>query len=76
VSVRAAQHTALQLKRIAQRQLKNVEPRRRTMPISPSEQLRRFRDGAEFWRVEQGLVTPEQYQRYIDRMAQRLREGR
>lgn len=75
MTVRAGQYAAAQLKRIAQRQVKLVGPRRQAMPISPEEQIRRFQEGAEFWRVEEGLVTPEQYERYIDTMAQRLGAG-
>ena len=75
MSARGARYAATQLKRIAQRQVKNIEPRRRRMPISPSEQRRRFMAGEEVWRVEAGLVTPEQFQRYVEAMRQRLEVG-
>lgn len=64
----AARHTATQLKRIATRQVKALEPRPR--PIRPSEQRRRFAEGEEFWRVQAGQVTPEQWQRYINAMTE------
>lgn len=70
----AAAHTAARLKAIAARQVKKVEPRRQAMPIRPSEQARRFADGEEAWRVEAGLVTPEQYQRYLDAMARQMED--
>ena len=72
MSVRAARYVTNRLKRIAQRQLKAVEPRREKMPIRPSEQLRRFEQGEELWRLEQGLITPEQYARYVEAMRRRL----
>ena len=68
MSVRAGQYAAAQLKRIAQRQVRAIGPRRRRMPIRPSEQRRRFEAGEEAWRVEAGLVTPEQYERYLAAM--------
>ena len=43
-------------------------------PIAPSEQLQRFLTGAERWRVEAGLVTPEQYGEYEMEMLKRLQE--
>ena len=64
----AARFASTRLKRIAQRQVKAVEPRRRRMPIRPSEQARRFVEGEEAWRVDAGMVTPEQWQRYVDAM--------
>lgn len=64
----AAQYAAARLKAIAQQQVKAIE--QRPKPIRPSEQLRRFQSGEESWRVEQGLITPEQYARYIQAMQQ------
>lgn len=65
----AVQYAAARLKRIAQGQVKAIG--QRPKPIRPSEQLRRFEAGEESWRVEQGLVTPEQYERYIQAMQRR-----
>lgn len=73
MSTKAARYVAARMKRIAGRQVKALEGRQR--PIRPSEQLRRFQAGEEAWRVEAGLVTPEQYQRYVDRMERQLMEG-
>lgn len=64
----AAKYAARQLKRIAVRQVKAIEPRRQQMPVRPSEQRRRFVEGEEAWRVNAGLVSPEQFQRYIEAM--------
>lgn len=64
----AARHTAAQLKRIAQRQVKTTGARPR--PIRPSEQYRRFVEGEELWRLEAGHVTPEQWQRYVNTMTE------
>ena len=72
--ISAARYAARRLKQIAQRQVKAVEPRKRRMPVRPSEQARRFMDGEEAWRVEAGLVTPEQYQRYMETMQRRMEE--
>ena len=33
-------------------------------PLSPSEQMRRYLNNEEYWRVEAGLVTPEQFDDY------------
>lgn len=66
----AAQYAARRLKVIAQRQVRAIEPRRQQMPIRPSEQRRRFQAGEEAWRLQAGLITPEQYQRYLDAMSQ------
>jgi hypothetical protein len=74
MTIRAARYTAAQLKRIAKRQAKNIEPRRARMPIPPSEQLRRFQQGEERWRLDAGLVTPEQYRRYEMAMQRRMAE--
>ena len=41
-------------------------------PIAPSQQLERFLAGAERWRVEQGLVTPQEFAEYEQEMLQRL----
>lgn len=68
MTAKAARYAAAQLKRIAQRQIKAIEPRRRKMPIRPSEQRRRFEAGEERWRVDAGLVSEEQYQRYLASM--------
>lgn len=75
MSTRSAQYVANRLKQIAQRQLKVIEPRRRQMPVRPSEQRRRFLEGDESWRVEAGMITPEQYQRYMEAMQRRM-EGK
>ena len=43
-------------------------------PIAPSEQLQRFLTGAERWRVDAGLVTPEEFGQYEQEMIKRLQE--
>lgn len=70
--ITAARYAATRLKALAQRQLKLKGARPR--PVRPSEQLRRFQAGEEAWRVDQGLVTPEQYQRYVDIMTRKMEE--
>jgi hypothetical protein len=70
MSKSAAQYAARRLKMLAQRQVRAIEPRRRQMPIRPSEQRRRYQSGEEAWRLQAGLITPEQYQRYLDAMSQ------
>lgn len=40
--------------------------RQKPMPLSPDEQRRRFQAGTEIRRLEQGEITPKQFQEYID----------
>lgn len=75
-STNSAKFVAQRLKGIAQRQLKVIEPKKRKRPIRPSEQLDRYRTGQERWRLDAGLVTPEQYAKYEKAMKQRMMEGR
>lgn len=70
--VRAARYAAGRLKAIAQRQTQQLAKRPR--PVRPSEQLRRFQEGEERWRLDQGLIGEDQYQRYVEHM-RRLVEG-
>lgn len=41
-------------------------------PISEDEQLDRFMRGAERWRLDAGLITPDQWQEYQATMLRRL----
>lgn len=74
-NIRTAQYVAGRLKQIAQRQVKLLEPRKKRMPVRPSEQERRFLAGEERWRLDAGMVTEEQYARYMQAMQRRM-EGR
>ncbi len=40
--------------------------------ISPSEQQRRFIEGAERWRLEQGLISPTEWHEYEKTMLKQL----
>lgn len=72
---RTAGITAPVLRQVGQAVAGEVKRRKpRTATVSPSEQLDRFIQGAERWRVDAGLVTPEQYARYSDAMLKRLNE--
>ncbi len=71
--INAARHAAIRLKAIAQRQVKLREARPK--PVRPSEQMRRFQEGEEHWRLVEGQITPEQYQHYVEAMTRRMEEG-
>lgn len=76
MSKRAAQYVSADLKRLARRQITTLKKRQpRAQRIPEAEQLRRFEEGAELWRVEAGLVTPDDYDRYVAAMTARLQEG-
>lgn len=70
MSKRAAQWVSANLGRIARAQQARMPQGPRTIP--ETEQMRRFLDGAERWRVEEGLVTPAQWAEYEQEMLRRL----
>ena len=71
MSKQAGQWVAANLGRIAKAQVPQVKKLRRARKLTPSEQMRRYLSGEELWRVQAGLVTPEQYERYAEEMEQR-----
>ena len=71
----AARWMAAQLKGIARRQIKAMGVPKPPPRISEEEQIRRFQDGSELWRVEEGLVTQEDYDRYLAAMEAKLQGG-
>jgi len=71
---KAARYASGQLRRLAQRQIKALGRPRLPPRVPTDEQIRRFQEGAEYWRYEQGLVTAEQYDQYLDAMAEQLRQ--
>ena len=44
----------------------------RGRPLTPSEQLRRWREGAEYERMLSGEITPTQYARYQNAMLKQV----
>ena len=62
-----------ELKNLAKMQRQRAKPvLDRPRHVAPSEQLRRFVAGEERWRVDEGLVTPQEYFEYEKEMLQRL----
>ena len=57
---------------LAKKQEAKMKAMPKRTPIAPSEQLQRFLTGAERWRVDQGLVTPEEFAEYEMEMLKRL----
>lgn len=62
------------LGRYAEREIRKRGRKQRKRVLSPTDQLNRYLAGDEVIRLEQGDVTPEDWQRYEDHMAQMLRQ--
>lgn len=71
MSKRTAEWVSANMARIAKAQAARA-PKTRRQTIRPSEQVRRFLNGDERWRLEQGLVTPTQWADYERAMLEEL----
>lgn len=61
------------LRRMARQQQAQMKPlQKKPRPVAPSEQVRRFLDGEERYRLESGEITPTQWAEYQRRMLQQL----
>ena len=67
---RALDWTIGNLRKVAKREGSRIPQRGR--PLTPSEQLRRWGDGAEYERMLSGEITPTQYARYQNAMLKRV----
>lgn len=65
-------HLVGDMRKLVEREAKRRP--KRTPVISPTEQLRRFVAGEEQWRVESGVVSEDQYARYVNKMLKQLKE--
>ncbi len=75
MSKRAVQWAVGNLGRLAKTQATRMKPyTEQGKPLTPQQQVQRYLTGAERWRLEQGQVTPDEWQRYEQAM-QRLMQG-
>lgn len=75
MSKRAARWVTSNMTQLAQRQQARVKPYQERRPVRPSEQIRRYLNGEERWRLEQGLVSPEEWDRYEQAMINKMQQG-
>jgi hypothetical protein len=75
MSKRAAKWVTGNMSQLAGRQAARVKPYKARRPVRPSEQIRRYLAGEERWRLEQGLISPEEWQRYEQAMISKMQQG-
>ena len=74
---RASQNTSKTLSRMSKlvkRERDRIPGGNRRRVVSPTEQIHRFIRGEEQWRVDAGLVSQENYDKYSAKMLRALRE--
>ena len=73
---RAVSWAVANLGKLTKQQAARMKPyQQQGKPIPPQEQINRYLQGAERWRLEAGMVTPEDWDRYESAMQRMIQQG-